>query len=41
MKEELDQINLKLEELMLCGANDEALVTRKREIEKLLANETR
>jgi len=34
MQEELEEINRELAELMLCGANDEKLVTRKRELEK-------
>lgn len=36
MKEELNEINAKLEELLQKGGNDERLVTRKREIEKAL-----
>lgn len=38
LHQELGLINAKLQWLLLRGANDENLVTRKRELEKLIRN---
>jgi hypothetical protein len=40
-QEELDQINSKLEILLSHGSNDETLVDRKRELEKIIRNGSR
>jgi len=39
LQQELDQIEGKLYELQLCGNNDEKLVDRRRELQKLLRDE--
>ncbi len=39
MQNELDTINGQLEELLLKGSNDEALVDKKRELEYQIRNE--
>lgn len=37
-QQELDQINAELQRLLLRGSNDENLVNRKRELEKIIRN---
>ena len=39
LQEELKLIDEQLEELLQCGANDEKLVTRKHEIQKLIRSQ--